>query len=175
MTFSNCLYLLLCFSLIFLEACSTTVQQKSKYLSDQEKDIYLQENLTPLIKTIFSSIGPKKIFISNFYSEGTKIEPRMATYIIPRIENALSAMGAKVLERKNLKPILLEQIMDENRIQQGGKIEGADIIIFGTVREISTKSYSLEIRILDVDNASLIMQTACILNKEYLPIRYGGI
>lgn len=159
---------------ILWAGCSVPEKTVPGELTEAEREDLLDRDLEPMIQGLISNIKEHRVALFGFYAEGTKIEPRVSVYVLPRIKNRLIRAGFEVLERTDLSPIVREQVLDAPYREEVGKISGADVVVIGTMRGPSLSAYLLEAKILDVDTAATIAIPSCTVHKRHLPPRYGG-
>lgn len=165
-----------------LSGCSSPERQAppNEPMSDGERQVRLEEDLRPMAERIREKCSNLKVGIPAFYSEGTRIEPRVGQYVVPILERMLADSGIVVLERRDLSRVLEEHtgqtsdFFDPDQVKQFGRMVGVDLLLLGTVQNLGD-SYRLEGKLIDIESGRIVTSAACLVNKAHLPMRYGGI
>jgi hypothetical protein len=165
--------------LLIVCSCSSNIQ-KQQDLTEEQREMLLDKELRPVLQKLATAIGPEKSAVVGFYHEGTTQETKLSKYLVPKFQEEFVHLGLQVLERNNLQAILKEQqrelsmFFDPASRKDVGKLVGVDVIVFGYVRSASLNKYQLEIKLEDIETAQIIVNDRVLINRQYLPVRYGG-
>lgn len=168
--------------LLFTPGChqaSVSPQDPKPYAgSEREKEVDVL--LKPLVDRLKTEVGEKRVGFTPLRKEGAEYEPRVSRYLVPRMIQHLVEEEVAVFERRDLDEVVQElalQISDLTEADTAvdvGRISGVDLLVVGTVRDVSLNVYRIRIKLLDLETARIVMVDQVDIPRKLLPVKYGG-
>ncbi len=149
-------------------------------LTEADREARVVALLQPVVAKLTDLAGEKKIGFGQFLKDGRDFEPAVSRYVISRLTKLLVAGGAKLIERRDLDKIIAElefQLSDlvnsDTRVAIG-ELSGIDMLLLGTVQDLSLNVYRIEIKLEEMQTARILMTESIDLDRKYLPVKFGG-
>ena len=149
--------------------------------TELEREARLDGILGGLADRIHGHLGSRTSALGPMLKEREDFEPRMAAYVSPKITRALLARGAEVVERRDLDRIVAElkiqhsDLFDETSRPELGALAGAEVLLLGVVADRTATVYRLTVKGVELATGRVLFSETADLDRELLPIRYGGI
>jgi len=163
-----------------LPACSTTTDQQEP-LTDQEREAKVDALLAPAVSSLKEAIGDRRAGVAGLLKEGANFEPRVSKYIAPRMTARLVEAGATMVERRDLDRVMealvqeMSDVIDEDTRVEIGRMAGAELLVLGTVKDLTRSIYRLLLKLLDLETGKILMTVEVDIPRSLLPIQYGGV
>ncbi|MHC4944490.1 MAG: CsgG/HfaB family protein [Planctomycetota bacterium] len=150
-------------------------------MTDKEREVRVAELMEPVIEGLKTAIEERSAGITPFRKEGADYEPRVSRYLIPFILDRLVQEGTTVIERRDLEEVVkelelqLSDLVDEETTVEVGNISGVELLILGTVKDLTRSTYRIELKVVDLETAKILLTKQVDIPRNLLPIKYGGL
>ena len=165
---------------LLLPACSTTADQQGP-LTDQEREAKVDALLAPAVARLNETIGDRRAGVTGFLKEDADYEPRVSHYIAPCLTARLVELGATLVERRDLDRVMealvqeMSDAIDEDTRVEIGRIAGAELLVLGTVKDLTRSVYRLHLKLMDLETGKILLSAEVDIPRSLLPIKYGGV
>lgn len=168
--------------LLFAPGChqASVSPEDQKPYADSQREKEVDVLLKPMVDRLITEVGEKRVGITPFRKEGAEYEPRVSQYLVPRITQHLVEQKIAVFERRDLDEVVEELALQMSDLTEAdttvdvGHISGVDLLVIGTVRDVSLNVYRIRIKLLDLETARILMVDQVDIPRKLLPVKYGG-
>jgi hypothetical protein len=168
------------FLLIVASACQQPEPAPAP-MTDRDREAQVAELMEPMMESLKAVIGERSAGITSFRKEGADYEPRVSRYLVPFITDRLVEEGMNVIERRDLDEVVkelelqLSDLVDEETTVEVGNISGVELLLMGTVKDLTRSTYRIELKAVDIETAKILLNRHVDIPRNLLPIKYGGL